>query len=639
MRRPLIIWLIFGTTLCVAVAAMGWTTAVTIRLNRAEVEARRNAAIEEDVRLALWRMDSALAPFLMAESGKPFIAWSPLYRADGAIFEQGRRPGERLVPSPLLGEPSEFVRLYFQINPDRSISSPQAPTGDMRLIAQAFVEIEEIVAAEKELAELKLIMGEGEMAAMMDSIAEPHDYFFAAAFPGFVESGTRYNPEVDYEKALPRNWGDVNLRGEASNQAIFNVNEYKRRVDRARSNTMSQQEIAPVQQIPQQRAIDQPGIPDTAGAGDPLSATSLEISPMNPFWIGENNLILARKVRMNGEQYIQGALLDWLAIKLWLEREVADLLPDAVLEPAGGTLGPAFMVDGVITPAPDYSRRLAGLPARIDPRVPAEFESPLPAHVKTALALMWGSVGLAVAATGILLLGVMVLSERRATFVSAVTHELRTPLTTFRLYSDLLAGGMVSDSDKRQRYLETLRSESERLSKLVENVLSYARLEKNGSQSATSNIVVGEMLDRISGTLAERARQADMELEIDIENAAEETVRADVSSVEQILFNLVDNSCKYAANSADRRIHLRAERDGGRLHIYVEDHGPGIDSSQRGRLFRSFSKSSAEAAESAPGVGLGLALSRRLARRMGGELSLADGEGASFRLALRRATD
>ncbi len=71
----------------------------------------------------------------------------------------------------------------------------------------------------------------------------------------------------------------------------------------------------------------------------------------------------------------------------------------------------------------------------------------------------------------------MDLSERRRIFVSAVTHELRTPLTTFRLYTDMLADGMVSGEEKRRSYLERLRGEAQRLSHLVENVLFYARLE------------------------------------------------------------------------------------------------------------------------------------------------------------------
>jgi signal transduction histidine kinase len=105
--------------------------------------------------------------------------------------------------------------------------------------------------------------------------------------------------------------------------------------------------------------------------------------------------------------------------------------------------------------------------------------------------------------------------------------------------------------------------------------------------------------------------------------------------VEQILLNLVDNACKYAQGATDRRIHLAADRTDGRLLLGVRDHGPGIAAAEAKRLFRPFSKSAREAAHTAPGIGLGLALSRRLARGMGGDLRLDDADGgARFTLTL-----
>jgi signal transduction histidine kinase len=113
-------------------------------------------------------------------------------------------------------------------------------------------------------------------------------------------------------------------------------------------------------------------------------------------------------------------------------------------------------------------------------------------------------------------------------------------------------------------------------------------------------------------------------------------VKTNVSAVEQILFNLVDNACKYAAVAEDKRIHLILREEDGNALLRVEDHGPGIAPEMRRRLFRSFSKSAKEAAHSAPGVGLGLALSRRLARDLGGELRYSEqsAQGACFILRL-----
>ena len=127
-----------------------------------------------------------------------------------------------------------------------------------------------------------------------------------------------------------------------------------------------------------------------------------------------------------------------------------------------------------------------------------------------------------------------------------------------------------------------------------------------------------------------------MELQTEGTGGADVNVRAHVSAVEQILFNLVDNACKYAASASDRRIVLETARSRDRALLKVRDYGPGIARADARRLFRPFSKSARDAANTAPGIGLGLALSRRLARRMGGDLRLDETvtTGACFVLSL-----
>jgi len=150
-------------------------------------------------------------------------------------------------------------------------------------------------------------------------------------------------------------------------------------------------------------------------------------------------------------------------------------------------------------------------------------------------------------------------------------------------------------------------------------VLAYARLEKNRAISAAQDVTLAELIARVEKRLAERAAQAGMQLEVSTpEDVRSSTVHVDPSAVEQILFNLVDNACKYAVSTADRRIRLETLPDGGRAMMRVRDYGPGIAEREARKLFRPFCKSSKDAANSSPGVGLGLALSRRLARHMGG---------------------
>jgi signal transduction histidine kinase len=326
---------------------------------------------------------------------------------------------------------------------------------------------------------------------------------------------------------------------------------------------------------------------------------------------------------------VQGCWLDWPRLQRELRASVADLLPQAELQPADAA------------PSPDDERRLAALPIRLVPGPTAEVpndDTPTPS--RWSLIGAWVSVVVAAVSVAALLAGVMTLSERRRIFVSAVTHELRTPLTTFRLYTEMMDTGMVSGEEKRREYVSRLRAEAERLGHLVENVLFYARLEGGRAGAMREKVDLRGFLRELSDRLRERAQRAGMELVIDEdEGIGAVDARIDRSAVEQILLNLVDNACKYAASATLPRIEIRLGRRADRAVIRVRDHGPGISKADRRRLFRPFSKSDREAATSAPGVGLGLALSRRLARAQGGDLRVDDSvtDGAAFLLTLPAA--
>lgn len=176
---------------------------------------------------------------------------------------------------------------------------------------------------------------------------------------------------------------------------------------------------------------------------------------------------------------------------------------------------------------------------------------------------------------------------------------------------------------------------------MVENVLSFSRIERGRAPARLTPIPVGTLLTGLTPRLLVRAEQAALEFNVAAsETALQASITADATAVEQVLFNLVDNACKYAAqDSQPPRLDLIVAIDSDSVLFTVRDHGPGLNATQRRKLFLPFSKSATEAAHSAPGVGLGLALSRRLAREMGGELSFVpvEGRGAAFSLRLNLA--
>ncbi len=355
------------------------------------------------------------------------------------------------------------------------------------------------------------------------------------------------------------------------------------------------------------------------------TAEITELGTMRAVWVG-GDLFLLRQItaRVGGnlEKRVQGAWLDHDALRQRLLAEVKDLLPTSELT-------------SIMTTAADDPLALVSFPFHLKRN---ETSPPPSASISGPLLVGWVAVLLAILTTSFLVHGVMRLSERRASFVSAVTHELRTPLTTFRLYSDMLESGAVKP-EKRGDYLRVLSREADRLSHLVENVLAFSKIERGSARASVRELAVADLLAPMRERLEARLATAGLALKMDLETpAAAMLVKVDSAAVEHILFNLIDNAAKYAASSDPPLVEIRANAGPNSVGILVSDHGPGIPPAERGRIFRAFHKSAREAAESKPGVGLGLALSRRLAREQGGELVCGGSEkGACFVLRLPSA--
>jgi signal transduction histidine kinase len=225
------------------------------------------------------------------------------------------------------------------------------------------------------------------------------------------------------------------------------------------------------------------------------------------------------------------------------------------------------------------------------------------------------SIGAGAALLAVLSLVALILnterqSRQRAQFAASAAHELRTPLTGLRLYSEMLRDG-IDDPERSSRYADRIAEESERLSRVVTNVLGFTRLERGTLEVRTAAVDPVEVLSGIVERLRPATASNGASLEFD-HSGFEGTVEADPEALGQIVQNLVDNAEKYGRESTDRGILLTLRKVGETIEIAVRDHGPGIAPELERRLFEPFTRGTSP--DQPAGLGLGLALARELAK-------------------------
>lgn len=237
----------------------------------------------------------------------------------------------------------------------------------------------------------------------------------------------------------------------------------------------------------------------------------------------------------------------------------------------------------------------------------------------------------------IFMLYYMVLVEGRVrrsmeNFLSTVTHELKTPIAGVKALLQTLAMRSVSE-EKSKEYLEMGLQESARLQHLVENVLAASRLDRNRMQIKLQPVDLRTVLEReIEGR---RRLFAGVEAPaLHCEQGL--LVSADPEALRIVMENLLENACKYS--SADPRIVVNVERNGGTIHLLVTDNGIGLEAHELELIFKRFYRATEKRVKAVKGSGLGLYIARSLARAMGGELSASSpgrGRGSTFSLRLR----
>jgi signal transduction histidine kinase/HAMP domain-containing protein len=222
-------------------------------------------------------------------------------------------------------------------------------------------------------------------------------------------------------------------------------------------------------------------------------------------------------------------------------------------------------------------------------------------------------------------------ARQRVGFVNQVSHELKTPLTNIRMYAELLDDRMEDEDEVPRGYVRVIVSESQRLSRLIGNVLSFAR---QGRGRLAVRPVRGQVDAIVADVIAQfRPSLESKGMEIEVAQGAGGEVLVDADALGQILGNLLGNVEKYAASG--QWVRIETQREGTRTTITVSDRGPGIPAPAREKVFQPFFRLSDRVADGAAGTGIGLTIARELARLHGGDLTIApSGTGTCFRLVL-----
>jgi signal transduction histidine kinase len=225
---------------------------------------------------------------------------------------------------------------------------------------------------------------------------------------------------------------------------------------------------------------------------------------------------------------------------------------------------------------------------------------------------------------------------QKTSFVSNVSHELKTPLTTIRMYTELLHEERITDASKRKNYLQVILNESERLSRLVNNVLDFGRLEQGRKKYELNSIDLSALINEVMEGQCLRLDKAGFETHIELPDTPL-MVHSDRDALEQILLNITDNALKYARDGKELTVALAKE--GSNVLVQIMDRGPGVPKAHQKHIFTKFHRVDDSLTAEQGGSGLGLTIAYRLLHGLGGQLSVHDreGGGAIFSLVIPTA--
>ena len=380
-----------------------------------------------------------------------------------------------------------------------------------------------------------------------------------------------------------------------------------------------------------------------------ISTFESEVDPFEFSLLDSGHFVLFRKVWRDGERYIQGLLVDQETFTKdiigahFMETALSDMsnliiaYQDDVIHTFGGRDDSSYPnvaadLDGALLYRSRLSAPLDSLELIFSiKRLPPGPGANIVGWVTLVIAIVFVGGFLVLYRMGVSQIN---LARQQQDFVSAVSHELKSPLTSIRMYGEMLKEGWA-DEGKRQSYYEFIHDESERLSRLISNVLQLANITRNEPQFDLKPTKVAELMSNTESKIASQIKRAGFELRIKTFNDADQaTINIDEDCFAQIIINLVDNAIKFSRDAENKAIDVSSKLSGdGRVLFSVRDYGPGIPKDQMKKIFELFYRSESELTRETVGTGIGLAIVHQLTLAMSGNVDMINAEpGAEFRI-------
>jgi signal transduction histidine kinase len=354
----------------------------------------------------------------------------------------------------------------------------------------------------------------------------------------------------------------------------------------------------------------------------------VEVAPLQSVLIDADQMFIFRRIMINQKIYRQGfilkirAFLKHLAQNYFLTQPMADYA-NLRLQVMDQGRGIVVVQGGISTHNPKFvlNRAFPSPFAFLDATLSFD-QIPRSTGRNTLIIMM-------VVLVGIFLIGLFTiyksartivdLSERRSQFVSSVTHELKTPLTNIRMYIEMLEQGIAKDTKREQEYFQIINSEGSRLSRLINNVLDLAKLEKKQRLLNLTRGTFEDVVAEVQTVMQAKLRQEGFSLKIIQEEIS--PFEYDREAMIQVLINLIENSIKFGRTALNKEITIRIYQEPKRVKIAVSDHGPGIPRRALKKVFDDFYRVDNALARKTRGTGIGLALVKKFIKLIGGDVT------------------